>query len=387
MRTQSSSKWNLRTFEVLLLGFFLFRGRCEAVDPIGNGSSGEGSRRMVRIAYFIQVSPGHLKHLERLLRVLHRAENVYAVHVDAKEDTDAVISFIRALRNGPRGESFLNVHFMDGEEISYRGLTMTLNTIRGMEFLLEKDSSWDYFINLSANDYPMVTVENQQQLLGSENILGRKLNFMTFFSKKSWQTFNVKRQFRIHLDTGLTFSPGGQMIPTYYTSPLFGRQGFTFAKAEAWITVTREFCAEVVHGAMMKRLLANFSFLLSSPEHVFVTLLFNHPYFNTTWIPRGFTTVLWITHQNKGSGQHPVKVDQIVDGEYVYFDTLIKRPGFFARKFELANTPIMDRIDREVSGYVPDAEHQASIEEYLKSLYEVVFGYIDRFRPESHQDQ
>ena len=41
--------------------------------------------------------------------------------------------------------------------MTYRGPTMVANTLHAAAILLREGGDWDWFINLSASDYPLVT--------------------------------------------------------------------------------------------------------------------------------------------------------------------------------------------------------------------------------------
>ncbi len=41
--------------------------------------------------------------------------------------------------------------------VTYRGPTMIATTLHGAAILLKRSKEWDWFINLSASDYPLVT--------------------------------------------------------------------------------------------------------------------------------------------------------------------------------------------------------------------------------------
>ena len=51
-----------------------------------------------------------------------------------------------------------NVHMITkANMVTYRGPTMVANTLHACAILLKKSRDWDWFINLSASDYPLVT--------------------------------------------------------------------------------------------------------------------------------------------------------------------------------------------------------------------------------------
>jgi hypothetical protein len=41
--------------------------------------------------------------------------------------------------------------------VTYKGPTMVANTLHACAILLKMGKDWDWFINLSASDYPLVT--------------------------------------------------------------------------------------------------------------------------------------------------------------------------------------------------------------------------------------
>jgi hypothetical protein len=41
--------------------------------------------------------------------------------------------------------------------VTYRGPSMVSNTLHACAILLKRSKDWDWFINLSASDYPLVT--------------------------------------------------------------------------------------------------------------------------------------------------------------------------------------------------------------------------------------
>ncbi|GKE81888.1 beta-glucuronosyltransferase GlcAT14B-like protein, partial [Tanacetum coccineum] len=50
--------------------------------------------------------------------------------------------------------------------VTYRGPTMVTNTLHAAAILLREGGDWDWFINLSASDYPLVTQDGE---IGAEN--------------------------------------------------------------------------------------------------------------------------------------------------------------------------------------------------------------------------
>lgn len=140
------------------------------------------------IAFSIQVSWNNIEMVPRLMRAVYHPNNVYAVHFDAKIPTskvqDCLIElarqhFFRLTGDGLGAENATdemllnqtkyfpdNIHFVPRESVTYSGISVVLNTIRLMTYLLQHDETWEYYINLSGSDYPLVSPHFLRRLLG-----------------------------------------------------------------------------------------------------------------------------------------------------------------------------------------------------------------------------
>ncbi len=122
-----------------------------------------------RHAFFLQVSNSSLKHLPRLLRRIWHPENLYAVHFDVLiEPSSAKHALLEANLSSAVGAVPTNILMMPREVVNYRGVSMLLNIMSAMQFLLDADPSWRYFINLSASDYPLISPDLLRELLGHQ---------------------------------------------------------------------------------------------------------------------------------------------------------------------------------------------------------------------------
>eukprot|EP00171_Calliarthron_tuberculosum_P011687 IDg11687t1 len=131
-------------------------------------------------------------------------------------------------------------------------------------------------------------------------------------------------------------------------NPLERRRHFTFAKAEAWMILSRPFVRFVTRSAYAKRLLLAHLHVRSAPEHYFADVLYNHPLWRRTLVPDAFRKVVWV-HQHRRSGQHPY----ILDGgkhPFSFWVYLRSTRSLFARKFSIPDSPLLDRIDERLSG-------------------------------------
>ncbi|GAB0492568.1 hypothetical protein MMPV_003835 [Pyropia vietnamensis] len=331
----------------------------------GTGGVGEGSPPPeASIAYFLQVSPANVRLLPRLVRAIYHPNNVYGVHydvkisaADAKAATEGMAAALDAGRGGsrqrpPRGTTTTpndgsatprptlppNIHLMERRAITYRGVTTVLNTLDGMELLAKVDGRWDYFINLSAADYPLLSATAVRRLLGRDDVRARAANFLTFHPAESWAAATTSRFSRMTLDLGVAApsgataptasvvadavaaaaasrlgvppttspSPGAAAMPgvppqsaettlyrTGIDNPLLASRPGPLAKGGAWMILTRDFVTYALTSSDARRALLTVSTGLSAAEHYFPTLLSASPVYRSTIVPHGLRAIYW----------------------------------------------------------------------------------------------
>lgn len=314
-----------------------------ATDAITDDNPGTEE---ANIAYFIQIAENTVHHLPRLLRTLYHERNVYAIHFDLKIPTDVVQDATDRIRSNPQYAS--NVHIMSSELITYRGISMLLNTINAMRLLIDEDKSWDYFINLSGADYPLITAGMQRQLLGQE----KGLNFFTFAPKRTWDSMAENRLSEVWFDESLTFrrkATIGKLSKLEVRNPLVDNRAFDVSHAEAWMISSREFCDFVVRGDMARKMLVAFAYAVDSSEHYFASLAWNHEHYKKSLVPHSLRMIVWM-HDGVLSGQHPYYIDEETDdGEYKFKEQVSESVLFFARKFKKTDSELMDLIDQRAN--------------------------------------
>lgn len=111
-----------------------------------------------RLAYLISGSTGDGKSLKRALKALYHPRNRYAVHLDLEAPAAERLELADFVKNEPLFVSVGNVRMVSRANlVTYRGPTMVSNTLHAAAILLKEGGDWDWFINLSASDYPLVT--------------------------------------------------------------------------------------------------------------------------------------------------------------------------------------------------------------------------------------
>lgn len=111
-----------------------------------------------RFAYLISGSKGELDQLWRTLQSLYHPWNYYVVHLDLKSSAEERLELASRVAKEPVFAKTGNVHVIKkANMVTYRGPTMVSNTLHAASILLKKYQHWDWFINLSASDYPLLT--------------------------------------------------------------------------------------------------------------------------------------------------------------------------------------------------------------------------------------
>lgn len=313
------------------------------LPPPAAPASEAGGPPEANLAYFIQVSDNTVAHLPRLLARIYHPRNVYAIHFDKKVDIK-LTSRVKEnmVKRNPSYKD--NVMYMRPELITYRGVSMLLNTINAMRELLDFSADWHYFINLSGADYPLVSQKTVRQSLGKH--IEKPLNFLTYAPEEKWEPNIGYRVDNIYVDEALSFqSEGGEVQQLDAYNPLARSMRLRYTNAEAWMMNSRQLCHFVIHSAYARKMLLTFAYSVEASEHYFATLIWNHRLFNRTIVNHAMREVVW-EHEGQEAGQHPFFIDQKKsDGSFMFRYRMLTAPTFFIRKFKKADSPLMDILD------------------------------------------
>lgn len=324
------------------------------------------------IAYFIQISDSNIALLPRLLRSIWHYSNTYLIHFDKKipefQRTHARASLFK---KRPKFEN--NVHIMESEIVTYRGISMVLNILSAFQSACDVSEDWDYFINISGSDYPLVSAENQRRLLASRDFLERNRSFFSFSEKEWWDESHKYRFNNLYMDTSLAFNESTSVVlNSNVDHPLTGIHNFTFVAAETWMILHRTYVEYVLKSSVARRMLLAFTNVLEPEEHYFASLAYMVPEFNATNVPHAMRHVVWV-HNGEHSGQHPYYVDaQEDDGKTWTFRPGLQESGcFFARKFRIQNSGLMTYLDIHVNGISKDSV-DGDVKKYLGKVNEML---------------
>jgi len=320
------------------------------------------AREEANIAYFIQASDSSIPMISRLMDRLHHPKNLYAIHCDKKIPAYRVVKLMADIKEDPR---YSNVYFMERESVTYRGVTMILNNIAAINMLLDK-GDWDYFINISASDYPLVAPDVPRKLLALPHIQEKKYNFFSISPRDQWDERKLDRYDDITIDMAMGMSDSisdSRLLISDAKNPLRDALNYEYAYSEGWFILTRAASKFMVSSSHAQRILLTMAFSQDPSEHYYLSVFWNHPDYNKTIIPHSLRTVFW-EHNGVLGGQHPFTIDETLDddGEFALWPRLSGSPHWFARKFKHPDSAILDYIDENMSG-MGDSVNDTAVQE------------------------
>lgn len=286
-----------------------------------------------KFAYLISGSKGDLEKLWRTLHSLYHPWNYYVVHLDLESPPEERLELQSRVENhtlfAKVGNVFMNTK---ANMVTYRGPTMVASTLHACAILLKRHKDWDWFINLSASDYPLVT---QDDLLHTFSDLKRELNFIEHTSNLGWKA--SQRAMPLIVDPGLYQKKKSDV---FWVSPRRNLPtAFKLFTGSAWTILSRTFVEYCIWGwdNLPRTLLMYYSNFVSSPEGYFQTVICNAPEFASTVVNHDMHYISW----DNPPKQHPHTLS-LNDTSKIYASN-----AAFARKFK-RDSPILDKIDREL---------------------------------------
>ncbi|XP_012451782.1 beta-glucuronosyltransferase GlcAT14B [Gossypium raimondii] len=288
-----------------------------------------------RLAYLISGTKGDSHRMMRTLQVIYHPRNQYVLHLDLEAPPRERLELANAVKNNPTFAVVENVRVMaQSNLVTYKGPTMIASTLQAIAILLKESLDWDWFINLSASDYPLVT---QDDLLHVFSNLSRHLNFIEHMQITGWKLNQRARP--IVVDPGLYLSKKSDIAWTTQRRSL--PTSFKLFTGSAWVALTRTFAEYCIWGwdNFPRTILMYYTNFISSPEGYFHTVICNTNEFHSTAISHDLHYIAWDTPPK----QHPISLSM------KDFDKMVKSNAPFARKFH-KNDPVLDKIDKELLG-------------------------------------
>lgn len=258
----------------------------------------------MRIAYHISV---HSKpyQFKWLFDAIYNSEDIFAVHIDKKTSKPTADAIVEIVGDKP------NVHFNKKRSVIYGDWALCEVELDGIMFFLEHCADWDYFVNLSGQDYP---VKNRSQIVAELNRDATQ-NYINLIPLSNLPKYFERRKkwFCFRLGDRLMRTPIPYVQPKHIRIDWHG---------SAWHILTREFCHWVVSAQESKECMSFLRHVKLSNEFLMQTLIMNSPFRETLNLDYK-RKLAWKDH-----APHP-EILTIKD-----YPSLADSEAFFARKFD-----------------------------------------------------
>ncbi|XP_014519237.1 beta-glucuronosyltransferase GlcAT14A isoform X2 [Vigna radiata var. radiata] len=284
-------------------------------------------------AYFISGGNKDGDRIFRLLLAVYHPRNRYLLHLgmDARDEERQKLG--AAAMSVPAIRAFRNVDVVGkADYVTYLGSSNVAVTLRAASVMMKLDAGWDWFVTLSARDYPLVTQDDLAHVFSS---VQRDLNFIDHTSDLGWKE---KDRFQpIVVDPGLYLARRSQIF--HATQKRDTPDAFNLFTGSPWVILSRSFLEFCIFGwdNLPRTLLMYFTNVKLSQEGYFHSVICNAPEFKNTTVNADLRYMIW---------DNPPKMEPLFLNVSVY-DQMAESGAAFARQFEVGD-PVLDMIDRKI---------------------------------------
>ncbi|KAG1364501.1 beta-glucuronosyltransferase GlcAT14A [Cocos nucifera] len=284
-------------------------------------------------AYWISGTGGEGEKILRLLKAVYHPRNRYLLHLDADSTASERRRLALSIQSDKIFKAFANVYVVGKSyAVDRTGSSVLAATLNGAAVLLKINSDWDWFINLSSSDYPVVT---QDDLLHAFTSLPRDLNFIDHTSDLGWKEY--ARFDKIIVDPSLHMDKNTESF--FASETRTTPDAFKLFTGSPWLILSRSFVEHCVHSwdNLPRKLLMYFANVAYSMESYFQTVICNSPEFRNTTVNSDLRYFLW----DDPPGLDPLFLNQS------HYKEMIKSRAAFARRF-MEDDRVLKRIDKKI---------------------------------------
>ncbi|WP_395945983.1 beta-1,6-N-acetylglucosaminyltransferase [Brevundimonas sp.] len=194
---------------------------------------------------------------ERLFKAIHHPAHHYVVHVDANADASVAAQIETFLSAYP------NAAMLERRPALWGGYSLVDAELRGMAKLLEMGADWEFFINLSGQDFPL----KSQSFIRAFLARNRGKEFIRAVNQAIVRsdTMNRVRHYVIERRN--------RVVRTPFPRPFL--RGMTPYIGNQWMIVSRRFCEFVCHDPQTDRFKAFYRNSFIADEGFFQTVMMN----------------------------------------------------------------------------------------------------------------
>uniref|UniRef100_A0A4W3K029 Xylosyltransferase 2 n=1 Tax=Callorhinchus milii TaxID=7868 RepID=A0A4W3K029_CALMI len=317
-------------------------------------------QKPVKIVYVLVIHGRAVRQLKRLIKAIYHRDHFYYIHVD-KRSNYLHRETLQLAQHYP------NIRVTPWRMVTiWGGASLLKMYLRCMKDLLEMTEwQWDYFINLSATDYPTRTNAELVAFLSKY----REKNYLKSHGRDNARFIKKQGLDRLfHECDDHMWRLGDRQIP----------EGIVVDGGSDWFALTHKLVEYVMNtqDELVIKLKHFYWYTLLPAESFFHTVLENSHMCETL-----VDNNLRVTNWNRKLGckcqyKHIVDWCGCSPNDFKPQDFIrlqqITRPTFFARKFEpTVNQEVIDILDSHLYGSLPPGTNA------LKAYWENVFDSVD----------
>ena len=274
------------------------------------------------IAYLILVHryPNQFK---RLFRAIYHSANYYLVHVDKRSGV-GLQTEIQDFLSG-----FPNTSLLKSENTLWGGYSLVDAELRGIKELLKVGLKWEFFINLSAQDFPLKSQGHIQYFLNRN--IGK--DFIKVVNQSKFRPDTLSRV------QNYTIEFGNRILRTPFKRPYL--RGVTPYIGNQWMILSRKFCEFVSYNPEVERFKRFYRHTFIPDEGFFQSVIMNTSYKGTI-VNDDKRTIDWV----------PIGTIKLRPRNFSFKDAefLLASKGLFARKFnEAVDGKILSILESNLS--------------------------------------
>jgi hypothetical protein len=254
-----------------------------------------------------------------MFRAIHDPDNHYLIHIDKK----APEAFHKDVGNFLVG--YPNAKLMRSRNWVYGGYSAVQIQLEAMEELFP--SEWDFFVNLTGQDFPLKTQADMKEFLRGH--AGK--NFLHIMDqRRDWarSLFRIKWHY-VELRGKVPLPARRRVLPLPFRRRFI--KGAIPYGGSTWFIMSRPFCEYVCRNREVEKYKTFYKHTFIPEEGFFQTVIMHSP-FKDTLVPDNKRLICWPNGR--------IQVFRSQD-----YSTLTTSDAFFARKFdETVDSEIVDRM-------------------------------------------
>ncbi|KAL8229972.1 hypothetical protein R6Q57_014872 [Mikania cordata] len=331
----ADKKWLFSLFFAAFISVLIF------VSSIYNFSSTQKPFSAIRrglghppaFAYYISGTRDDSDRIFRLLLAVYHPRNRYLLHIGTQGSEDERRKLSAMVKSVPAIRAFANVDVIGKPDATtYMGASNIAAILRAAAIFLKLDGDWDWFITLSALDYPLLTQDDLSHAFSS---ISRDTNFVDHSSDLGWKEGQRIRP--IVVDPGLYLARRTQIFRATEKRPL--PNAFKVFTGSPWVILSRSFLEYCIFAwdNLPRTLLMYVNNVVLAQEVYFHTVICNTPEFKNTTVNTDLRYMVW---------DNPPKMEPLFLHNDNY-DQMVQSSAAFARQFA-KNDPVLDMVDDKI---------------------------------------